>query len=40
MQYNNECTKVQNPRYKCVTLKAYTSARTKTQPKIYYNLYN
>ena len=24
--YNNECTKVQNPRYKDVTLNAYTSA--------------
>ena len=30
---------MQNPRYKCVTLKAYTAARTKTQPKIYY-IYN
>ena len=29
---NNECTKMQNPRHKDVTLKAYTSARIKTQP--------
>ena len=28
----NECTKVQNPRYKDVTLNAYTSASTKTGP--------
>ena len=28
----NECTEVQNPHYKDVTLKAYTSAQTKTQP--------
>ena len=28
----NKGTKVQNPRYKCITLKAYTSAQTKTRP--------